>query len=282
MTQMKTETWSWKSEDGLEMYAQSWEPEKAARAVVCLVHGLGEHCGRYEHVGEVFADAGFALTGFDLRGHGRSGGQRGHFPSLEAVMRDIHHHIELARKRQAGKPTFVYGHSLGGMLTLCYTTYLENDLAGVIATGAALRTPVVEQKGKMALSKALGGLLPRLTIPTGLDPEGLSRDPEVVGGYKQDPLVHDVATLLAARVGIQAIERAFAHANRFPVPLLLAHGGADPITYPRGSQEFAELVSSDCTLKIWEGLFHEIHNEPERAQVLQSLLDWMKAQLKKT
>lgn len=277
---VKNEEWTWKSQDGLDIYAQSWKPESKAKAVVGLVHGLGEHSGRYHHVGNAFSDAGYVLTAFDLRGHGKSGGQRGHFPSLEALMDDIRLHIEQAREKYPNLPVFLYGHSLGGLLVLNYATINKSSLSGVIATGAGLRSPVLEQKGKMALSKILGGLLPAVSIPTGLDPDGVSRDPDVVRAYKNDPLVHAVATLSTARIGINAVERAFAYAEEFPAPLLLMHGKADRITYPRGSEEFASLVPANCTLKLWDGLYHELHNEPEQTEVFKAILDWLDAQLK--
>lgn len=272
--------WIWKSTDGLEMYAQSWRPEETPRAVVCLVHGLGEYSGRYTHVGRAFTDAGFALVAFDLRGHGKSGGQRGHFPSLDLLMDDIHQLIHQGNEKFPGLPVFLYGHSLGGLLVLNYATYDEHSLSGVIATGAGLRSPVLEQKAKIALSKVLGSLLPAVTIPTGLDANGISRNPEVVRTYKNDPLVHDVATLSAARVGVSAVDRAFSHAGEFSTPLLLMHGTADPVTYSRGSQEFAALVPENCTLKLWEGLYHEIHNEPEHDEVLAFMIKWLNSQLR--
>jgi alpha-beta hydrolase superfamily lysophospholipase len=278
---MKNNTWNWNTDDGLEMYGQAWSPEKSAQAVVCLVHGLGEHSGWYAHVGAAFSKAGIVLSAFDLRGHGKSGGQRGHFPSFDAVMQDIHKHITLTREKYSGLPHFLYGHSLGGLLVLNYATYYKHTLSGVITTGAGLRSPVLEQKAKITLSKILGGLLPKMTIPTGLDSNSISRDRNVVSAYQQDPMVHDLATLSAARVGFTAVDRAFAHASEFPVPLLLMHGTADKITYPRGSQEYADLVKVECTLKFWEGLYHEIHNEPEQAEVLKFTVNWIKARIKK-
>ena len=271
--------WTWKSKDGLEMYARGWEPE-TPEAIVCLVHGLGEHSGRYAHVGKALADANFALVAFDLRGHGKSGGLRGHFPSLDVIMADIHQLIQQGREKFPGLPVFLYGHSLGGLLVLNYATYYEQGLSAVIATGAGLRSPVLEQKAKITLSKVLGSLLPTLTIPTGLDAKGISRNPEVVRAYKNDPLVHDVATLSAARVGVSAVERAFTHAAGFPTPLLLMHGGADRLAYPHGSQEFAALVPENCTLKLWDGLFHEVHNESEQSEVFDFMIDWMNSQLR--
>lgn len=277
---MKTRDWVWESRDGLEMFAQSWEPEKSPKAVVCLVHGLGEHAGRYAHVGKALANASFVLLGFDLRGHGKSGGQRGHFPSFDALMDDINRHIQEAGKRFPGLPVFLYGHSLGGFLILNYATYHKHSLKGVITTGAGLRSPVLEQKVKITLSKILGGLLPTVTIPTGLDADSLTRNPEIVRAYKEDPLVHDKATLSAARVGISAVDHAFAHAAEFPIPLLMMHGAVDRVTYPRGSQEFANIVPENCTLKVWDGLYHEIHNEPEQAEVFKFMVNWMDELLK--
>jgi acylglycerol lipase len=279
---MKNTEWTWKSKDGVEMFSRSWAPDEAPKAVVCFVHGLGEHSGRYTHIGKAFSDAGFALVAFDLRGHGRSGGQRGHFPAFDTVMDDIHQHIQQGSDRFPGQPVFLYGHSLGGLLVLNYATYHKHKLNGVIVTGAGLRSPVLEQKGKVTLSKILGGLFPTVTIPTGLDANGISRDPEVVRVYKKDPLVHDIATLSTARIGIAAVDRAFAHAAEFPVPLLIMHGGADPVTYARGSQEFAALVPGDCTLKLWDGLFHELHNEPEQNDVFAFSIAWMNSQLRNT
>jgi acylglycerol lipase len=271
--------WTWKSKDGLEMFARSWAPE-IPKAVVCFVHGLGEYSGRHSHIGKAFTDTGFALVAFDLRGHGKSGGQRGHFPSLDAVMNDIHQHIRQGSEKFPGLPVFLYGHSLGGLLVLNYATYHRHTLSGVIVTGAGLRSPVLEQKAKVTLSKVLGGLLPTVTIPTGLETEGISRDPEVVRAYRANPLVHGIATLSTARVGISAVDRAFAHAAEFPVPLLIMHGAADRLTYPRGSQEFAALVPGDCTLKLWDGLYHEIHNEPEQNEVFAFMIAWMNSQLR--
>lgn len=276
---MKSTEWTWKSEDGVELYAQGWEPGNP-KAVVCLVHGLGEHSGRYTHMGKAFAEAGFALVAFDLRGHGKSGGKRGHFPSFDAVMNDIHHLVQQGSEKFPGLSVFLYGHSLGALLVLNYATYHKHALRGVIVSGAGLRSPILEQKGKLMLTKVLGGLLPTMPIPTGLDANAISQDSKVVRDYKADPLVHDVVTLSAAKIGVSAVDRAFAHAAEISVPLLLLHGAADKLTYPRGSREFAALVSGEAELKIWDGLFHEVHNEPQRAEVFAFVIEWMNSQLR--
>ncbi len=154
---MKTFEWEWKSFDGLTMFARGWEPDGAPKAVVCLVHGHGEHVGRYAHVGAAFAAAGYALLGFDLRGHGKSGGARGHTPSLEAYFNDIDDFLREVAARFPSAPRFLYGHSLGGLLSLSYSLTRKVNARGMIITSPGLRTAIHEQKAKVvALAVRLG------------------------------------------------------------------------------------------------------------------------------
>jgi alpha-beta hydrolase superfamily lysophospholipase len=267
------------SKDGLALYFQQWEPETPSRATICLVHGLGEHSGRYEQMAAFFTSSGFAVFSFDLRGHGKSEGPRGHTPSFEAFMQDIDLLFEEAGRQRPGQPCFLYGHSLGGILVLNYALRRKPQVKGVIATSSGLRTVLETQKNKIAFAKAAASVLPALSMPSGLDAAMISRDPEVVKLYQQDPLVHDRASLAMAKYTLEAIDWAFANASEFPAPLLLVHGAADQIAYARGSQEFSNAVCCDCTLKLWEGLYHETHNEPEKAQVLNHTLEWMESKL---
>ncbi len=264
--------------DDITFYMQGWEPQGTPKAIVCLVHGLGEHTGRYNHVGKALNDAGYALFGFDLRGHGQSGGPRGHFPSLETVLNDIHNFIHFQRQNHPRLPLFLYGHSLGGLLTLTYTLQHPEGLQGVIVTGAGLRSALQEQKAKIALVKVLGSLIPTLSLKSELEVNGLSHDPAVVQAYVSDPLVHDKVSLGLGKAGLDAIALCFARAKDFKPPLLIMHGGADPITYPSGSEDFAKLAgenNKDVTLKIWDGLYHEIHNEPQQAEVFRVMIEWL-------
>ncbi|MGE5464102.1 MAG: lysophospholipase [Syntrophothermus sp.] len=268
----------WKSRDGIDFLVRGWEPEGKPRAVIALIHGLGEHIGRYEHVARAMTDAGYAFLGFDLRGHGKSGGARGHFPSLDAIMQDIQDFLLLVTKRYPQLPLFLYGHSLGGLLVLTYALKRKPDLKGVIATGAGLRSQVHEQKTKVAIVKALGSLMPSTLIPSGLDVSILSRDPDVVTAYKEDPLSHDRMSLAFGKTGLSATDYAWANAENFSLPLLIMHGSSDRNTYPEGSRDFAELAARknpDVTLKIWDGLYHEIHNEPEKEHVFEFMIDWL-------
>lgn len=277
---MKKDEWTWTSNDNIEITAKSWVPDSKPKAVICLVHGLGEHSGRYAHVGKTFTESGFALAGFDLRGHGKSGGQRGHYPSLKTLMGDLHQQCEQINNRFPKTPQFMYGHSLGGLFVLVYATYQHHSLTGIISVAPALQSPVLEQKNKMAMVNFLGGLFPTLTIPTGLDPESISRNTRIVRDYQEDPLVHDQATLSTGKIGLQAIEWVLAHTESFPSPLLILHGTEDKLVYPSGSKELSSMIEGNLTTKFFDGLYHELHNEPEKDQVLAFSLDWMNSQLK--
>ena len=263
---------------GLLIHTCLWEPEGPTRAVVGLVHGLGEHSGRYGPVAERFTAAGYAVASFDLRGHGHSGGRPGD-TRFAKTFDDIDRLLSDAAGRFPERPRFLYGHSLGGLLVLAYTLQRRPAVAGVVASGAALHTALREQKAKVLLVRFLGPLLPQVGLPSGLDDRLISRDPDVVAAYRADPLVHDRATLGFGLDAIRAADTALADAARFPVPLLLIHGGADRLTYPTGSRAFAAAVGPGlCTLTVYDGLFHEVHNEPERARVLVDIVAWMDRQ----
>jgi len=275
---------NWQGKDGIKFFIQGWEPQLAKpKAVIALIHGLGEHIGRYAHVGKALTDAGYALMGFDLRGHGKSGGARGHSPSLDAFMQDIRQFFQQVTQRYPETPQFLYGHSLGGLLSLTYALQYSAGLKGVVVTDTALRSSLQEQKGKIAMVNMLGSLLPGLTIPSGLDATTISRDKGVVQKYVNDSLVHDKTSLGLGKSALTAIDFCFAHAKEFPLPLLIMHGSDDKLTYPSGSEDFAKLAregNADVTLKLWDGLYHEIHNEPEKMEVFQTMVAWLDGHLK--
>lgn len=269
----------WKDVDGTTFFIQGWEPENAKpKALVVLVHGLGEHAARYIHVGKILTKSGYALVGFDLRGHGRSGGPRGHSVSLDAYMQDIRHFFGLMERKYPDIPHFLYGHSLGGLLALAYAIQYGAHLKGALVTGPGLRSSLQEQKSKIAIVRMLGSLLPTVTLQSGLDAATISRDAAVVEAYKRDPLVHDSASLGLGKAALSAIDLCFARAKEFPVPLLIMHGRGDKIAYASGSEDFAELVKAagkDITLKLWDDLYHEIHNEPEKEEVFRFMIEWL-------
>jgi len=242
--------------------------------MVILLHGLGEHSSRYAHLGKFLAENGFSVKSFDLRGHGKSEGKRGDTPSYDAYIKDIDVFL-LSIPDLLSTPHFLYGHSLGAILAISYVLSRNPPLNGVICTGVALHNSLETQRIKLALVKILGRVVPRLTIPSGLDPNALSRDPEIVNSYINDPLVHDHASLGFALEMINEIASIWENANRFPVPLLLMHGGKDQIAFPNSSSEFARLVEKSCTLKIWKEMYHEIHNEIGKEMVFNYLIEWL-------
>jgi len=275
---MKSFESNWSGEDGVLFYVRGWEPDDEPKAAIGLVHGLGEHIGRYDHVAKALTDVGYAMVGFDLRGHGRTGGARGHFPSLDAVMQDVRKLFQFIAEKYPSLPQFLYGHSLGGLLSLTYAIQDGKDLKGVIVTDAALRSALQAQKVKVAAAKILGSLAPALAIPSGLDTQTLSHDQRVVSAYVGDPLVHDKTSMGLGKSALTAIDFCFAHAKEFVPPLLIMHGKADKLTYASGSEDFAKLAgekNKDVTLKLWDGLYHEIHNEPEQAEVFKFMIEWL-------
>lgn len=262
--------------DGVTLDYHLWSPVAPPRAVVCLVHGLGEHAGRYDHVGRLLNESGYALMGFDQRGHGHTAGPRGVTPPFERTLDDITLLLDEAATRFAGKPRFLYGHSMGGNWVLNYALRCRPAVAGVIATSPGLRTAFKPPAIKVMLGKVLYRLAPDMVMPNGLNQDAISRDPEVVKAYAADPLVHDK---MSARLGLDILQQgewALAHAAEFPpIPLLLVHGAADSITSVPATREFADKATGDVTFKEWPECYHETHNEPEKAAVLAYMISWL-------
>ncbi len=268
--------WKWTTRDGLEMYARAWIPQVKAKGIVCLLHGVGENIGRYQTVGEASTEGGYILAGFDQRGFGKSGGRRGHTPSLEAYYNDIDVFLAEVAQRYPEQPRFLYGQSMGGILALGYTPVRQPKVAGVIATSPGLKSAIEEQKLKVLLVKVLGNLLPTLSMKSGVVLQDVSRDPQVIEAYINDPLNHLLITTAWGKVMLEAIDVVFTNAPRFPLPLLLMHGTEDRIAYPSSSLQFADLAPKDkVTLKMWEGFKHELHTDPEKAEVFRVMIDWL-------
>ena len=270
---------SLESQDGLKLHLQSWEPDARPRAVVVLVHGLGEHIARYAAVAADLVRAEFAVVGFDLRGHGRSGGRRGHTPSYAALLDDLGSVLELAGDRHPRRSVFLYGHSLGGALAINYAMRRSSKLVGVIASAPLLKAMVSASPLRIALSRILEPLLPTYTERWDAKPADLSMDSSVGDAYARDPLVHDFISARMYRAGTQAGMWALEHAAEFPLPLLLMHGTGDRVTSFEASMEFARRLGKKCTLKLWEGAYHELHNDLERPRVLRTMILWMNRRL---
>lgn len=273
---MNATEWKWKTQDGLELYANAWTPDGQARGLVCLVHGLGEHIGRYQDDAAALTQAGYILAGFDQRGFGQSAGRKGHTPSLDAYFDDIGHFLDATAQRYPSLPTFLYGHSMGGILVLAYTPLRRPPVVGVIATSPGLKSSIEAQKAKVLLVKLLGSALPTLTLQSEIDAQMLSRDPRVAEEYVNDPLVHTTVTAGWGKAMLQAVPLAYQQAPNFPVPLLLMHGADDQIAYPEGSRLYAGLAPQDkLTFKEWKGFKHELHTDAEKAVIFETMAAWL-------
>ena len=261
------------SSDGLNLFWQAWEPAEAAHGTVCLVHGLGEHSGRYAHVAAALTAAGLSVHATDLRGHGRSEGPRGHTPSLAQWLDDID---LLLGRANPDRPRFLYGHSLGGVLVLSYGINRPSQLAGIISTGPVLRITAEVPPLKAMLGKIMAGLWPTFSQPSGLIPADLSHNQDVVQAYIDDPLVHDwISSRLFVEM-VSAGQDALEKAADFQLPVLLYHAETDRLTDREATEEFyAGIGGTDKTLHIWPNLYHEVHNEPEKDQVLAEMIEWI-------
>jgi len=275
---MTTRELTLKSSNGETLWGQVWEPEEKARAVLVLVHGLGEHIQRYQHVADKLNARGIALLGFDQQGHGRSGGKRGVINSTEGLMEDITRAVTLTKEMYPGLPIFLYGHSMGAVEVLYYGLNGPEIPTGIIATSPSLDTASMSA-AQRALVRLLKNVLPQLAVNNGLPIDGLSHDPTSNQAYREDPLVHPKASIRLAAFMMEAAEDVMGKVNDWNVPLYLAHGSADPICPVNGSDQFAERLGSKVTYKRWDGFYHETHNEPEKDVVIAAMLDWVEGQL---
>jgi acylglycerol lipase len=259
-------------------YYQYWLPDAEPKAVLLIVHGLAEHCGRYGNVVERVVPLGYAVYGIDHFGHGRSDGPRAHVERFEDYTDVLKQYFDMVRGWQPDLPVFLYGHSLGGLISAFYLLDHQDELAGAVLSAPGVKVPDSITPATIAAGKVLSRLLPRFGI-LGLDANGVSRDPAVVKAYVEDPLVFTGKS--TARLGaelLRAMQRVTDEAGRITLPLLIVQGSADFMVDPDGAQMLYDRVSSqDKTLKIYEGFYHEVHNEPECDRVLCDVEGWLEA-----
>ncbi len=264
----------WTTPDGITIFAKNF-PCQAPKAVVILVHGLGEHCLRYEHVAAYFQKKSIAMLVFDRRGHGQSTGKRGHTPNVNTLLDEIGHMVSEARTHHPGVPLILYGHSMGGNLVLDYTLKRHPNISGVISTAPWIQLAFQPPAILVAIAKVMRWLFPAFIQRNNLKTAHLSRNKAVVEAYEKDPLVHDFISAAAAAGMLETAAWLNTYSGHFPIPLLLMHGGADQITDPKASEAFTKRVKGNITWRLWDGLYHEIHNEPEKDAVLKVMADWV-------
>lgn len=266
---------SFRTPDGLDLYRQGWRPETPPKAVLAILHGFGEHSGRYKNVVDYFAPRGYAVYGFDLRGHGRSPGARGAIKAWSEYREDTAAFVRAVTEEEPGKPLFLYGHSLGGEIALDYVLHDPQGSKGVIASAPTLGRPGISPV-LLWISRLMSRIAPGFSMETKLDATALSRDQAVVEAYVTDPLVHGIGT---ARLGTEMSDTAAwvqAHASDLRLPLLIIHGQKDRLVNPEDSQRFFQNVSFADKERIeYPGGFHEPHNDIEHPKVMADIERWV-------
>jgi alpha-beta hydrolase superfamily lysophospholipase len=267
-----------KTNDGLNLFEQRWQPTKEPKAVIVIIHGYAEHSGRYSHVADYLINNGYAVETFDLRAHGKSDGKGGktYINSIDEFLSDVDVFLKQVKEQHPNKNLFLLGHSMGGAIVTLYTITRNPDLKGIILSGPTLKISDDISPLLVKLSSVIGKVLPKLpTIK--VDSTAISRDPEIVKKYDNDPLNYRGG--IPARTGAEvtrATKLIQEQMEAIKLPLLILHGTADRLSDPEGSQLlYKRAQSKDKTLKLYDGFYHEILNELEKEQVLGDIVEWL-------
>lgn len=262
--------------DSLELYYQVWRPEPEPRAVVALVHGVGEHCGRYMNVARPLAADGYAVYGYDQRGHGASPGPRVHVDRWTEYREDLGAYLAMIAEQMPGLPLIVYGHSMGSLVVLDYLLQRPKGLAGAIISGAAIEPVGVGSPYLVAVARVLSGVLPKFYVDLGIDPTSLSRDPNALEAYRADPLIAPKATVRWGTESLDTVRRIKEGMNGIDIPLLVLHGEADPLNLVQGARTLFDAVGSDDkTMHVYPVVRHEPHNDLGHEQVAADVAQWL-------
>ncbi len=276
---MKTSSITLEAKSSYQIFSQIWEPENPAKGVIILVHGLGEHSDRYcTHFANFFSNEGYSILAFDLPGHGQSSGKKGHIKEYDDFDKLLSTGISYAKNKYPSLPVFVYGHSLGGLIALEYSIQVKPNINGVIASAPVLDVYEPIHPAKLLLAKIMNIVFPSFSLDSGLNRNMLSRDKSVIERYNADPLVHGHTS---SRMGMYIIEKGeFVrnNPNKVSVPTLVMVGSAEGIVSKKAIHDFCDQ-SDNCVEKIWTGLYHELHNEPENFSVLEFTSEWIDSHL---
>lgn len=256
-------------------------PIEQPKAVVGLIHGFTEHTGRYIHVAEFLNENGFAVAAYDLPGHGNTPGKRGHVDTYDALLDSVQTLLDFIRAQYPDAPVFLFGHSIGGNILANFLIRRKPDIQGAVLQGSWLRMPREPSKVKVGLARLMRNIYPAMQISAKEDmiPETMSRDPAVVAAYRTDPLNHGKITPTWFFSTLEAQSYALTHAAEISVPTLVMHGTDDQAAPSSGSEDLVRNGGKNLTLKLWPGLYHGLHDEPEKHEVMQYMVDWMTGQL---
>ncbi len=259
-----------------QLYCRNWQAEGDCRAVVMIVHGMGEHCARYQPLAESLNNAGYAVCALDLPGHGRSEGTPGFQERFSDMVGAALALRDLIDEWYPGKPVFLLGHSMGGLISTLVLEGHQQRFQGGMLSGPAIQSPLQPGFFQFLIIRILSSVAPRSGVLQ-LDAEGVSRDPAVVKDYMEDPLVyHGKISARLVNELFAAMGEARERAGQITLPMLLMHGGSDAMTSPEGSEFLHQHIGSqDKTLRIYDGLFHEIFNEVEAPQIYAEMIAWL-------
>jgi len=262
------------STKGVRIFVRSWQPDSQPRAVVVICHGVNSHSGQYTWVGEQLADSGLAVYALDLRGRGKSDGERFYVEDVGDYVNDVAGAVRLAKSRHPGLAVFLLGHSAGGVVSSVYTLDNQAELAGFICESFAFQVPA--PGFALAAIKGLSHIAPRLPVLK-LKSEDFSRDPKAVEVLNNDPLTaHEVQPAITVAALVRADERLREEFPRITLPLLVMHGTDDKATVCHGSQFFYETAGSkDKTLKLYEGHYHDLLNDIGKEGVMGDIKAWI-------
>ena len=267
---------SFRGAGGLDLYCQSWRPPEAPRAALAIVHGFGEHSGRYMNVVRHLVPRGFAVHGFDLRGSGRSPGQRGHVDDWGEFRGDVHAFLATVGSEEPGRPLFLMGHSMGGLIVLDHVLRDPSGLKGLIVSGPSLEPVGVAKPYLVAIARLLSRVWPRFSLDVGLEVAAVSRDPAVVEAFERDPLRNSRGSVRWGTESLAVIAWIKAHAADLAIPLLMVQGGADRLVSPAGTRAFFDAVTfPDKEIHVYEDGYHEPHNDVDHERVLSDVASWL-------
>jgi acylglycerol lipase len=251
-----------------------------AKAAILGVHGFAEHIGRYDHIEEFFTARGFSFHIMENRGHGKSVGKRGHIARYDLYVDDLHVFRKLVDADSGGKPLFIIAHSNGSLISARYSLKYGDSVRGLVLSGIPIRPGFKVNPVKLKLGLLLARIVPGLTIPGELNPDDVCRDKKVVEDYVNDPLVFNVNSVGFAREFFWAMQDLLNRAAEFNLPVLFQHGSEDRLCAPAAAREFYEKISSkDKQFIMYDGLYHEIYNEFEKQQILETAAVWIEKRL---
>ncbi len=272
-----------KSNRATNVFYQYWLPDKEIKAILLVAHGLAEHSGRYMNLVNHFVPSGYAVYGIDHIGHGKSDGKRVYVERFEDFTKTLKTYFDTIRNWHPETPIFLIGHSMGGLISTAYLLEHQDELSGAVLSGPGVKLPDTISRVTILVGKILSVLMPKAGVAP-LEYDGISRDQAVVDAYINDPLVYTgkITARLATEL-INKIHHVTEKAPKIQLPIMIAQGSCDKIVDPKGARFLHDLVGSeDRTLKYYDGLYHEIFNEPEHEQVLNDVQQWIEKHLNET